>query len=156
MLPADFIANNWFLHILLCDFTIVASEGCMKAFQMSNCKNKNCSELLLTNGMWLDGAPIKFLTLDFLRRPSGDVGLLAASKITYADNITLLHCSLTRPCTWTNTLWNLNKYTLKFGQIHFKILQMHFKFFINAFWNFDKCILKFGQMHFDIWTNTFF
>ena len=34
----------------------------MSAFQMSNFKNKNCCELLLTNGMGLDGAPIKFLT----------------------------------------------------------------------------------------------
>ena len=29
---------------------------------MSNHENKNCSELLLTNGMGLDGAPVKFLT----------------------------------------------------------------------------------------------
>ena len=62
MLLADFIAKNWFLQILLFEFTIVASEGYMRAFQMSNFKNKNCSELLLTNGMGLDGAPIKFLT----------------------------------------------------------------------------------------------
>ena len=62
MLVADFIAENWFLQILLFEFTIVASEGYMRAFQMSNFKNKNCSELLLTNGMGLDGAPIKFLT----------------------------------------------------------------------------------------------
>ena len=44
----------------------------MRAFQMSNFKNKNCSELLLTNGMGLDGAPVKFLTLVFLRPPNGD------------------------------------------------------------------------------------
>ena len=49
-------------QILLFEFTIVASRGYMRAFQMSNFKNKNCSELLLTNGMGLDGAPIKFLT----------------------------------------------------------------------------------------------
>ena len=39
---------------------------------MTNCKNKNCSELLLTNGLGLDGAPVKFLTLVFLRPPSED------------------------------------------------------------------------------------
>ena len=37
---------------------------------MSNFKNKSCSELLLTNGMGLDGAPIKIFTLVFLRRPT--------------------------------------------------------------------------------------
>ena len=37
---------------------------------MSNFKNKNCSELLLTNGMGLDGAPVKFFTLVFLRPPN--------------------------------------------------------------------------------------
>ena len=42
----------------------------MRTFQMSNFKNKNCSELLLTNGMGLDGAPVKFLTLVFLRPPN--------------------------------------------------------------------------------------
>ena len=42
----------------------------MRAFQMTNFENKNCSELLLTNGMGLDGAPVKFLTLVFLRRPT--------------------------------------------------------------------------------------
>ena len=42
----------------------------MRAFQMSNFKNKNCSELLLTNGMGLDGAPIKIFMLVFLRRPT--------------------------------------------------------------------------------------
>ena len=42
----------------------------MRAFQMFNFKNKNCSELLLTNGMGLDGAPGKFLTLVFLRPPT--------------------------------------------------------------------------------------
>ena len=34
----------------------------MRAFQMSNFKNKNCSELLLTNGMGLDrasGVPLR-------------------------------------------------------------------------------------------------
>ena len=56
MLLADFIAENQFLQILLFEFTIVASEGYMRAFQMSNFKNKNCSELLLTNGMGLDRA----------------------------------------------------------------------------------------------------
>ena len=55
MLLADFIAENQFLQILLFEFTIVASKGYMRAFQMSNCENKNCSELLLTNGMGLDG-----------------------------------------------------------------------------------------------------
>ena len=40
----------------------MASEGWMRAFQMSNHENKNCSELLLTNGMGLDGAPVKFST----------------------------------------------------------------------------------------------
>ena len=60
MLLADFIAENQFLQISLFEFTIVASGGYMKAFQMSNFKNKNCSELLLTNGMGLDGAPVKF------------------------------------------------------------------------------------------------
>ena len=70
MLLADFIAENWFLQILLFDFTILASGGYMRAFQMSNFKNRNCSELLLTNGMELDGAPVKFLTLVFLRPPS--------------------------------------------------------------------------------------
>ena len=63
MLLADFIAENQFLQILLFEFTIVVSQGYMRAFQMSNFKNKNCSELLLTNGMGLDGAPIKFLTM---------------------------------------------------------------------------------------------
>ena len=37
---------------------------------MTNFENKNCSELLLTNGMGLDGAPVKFLMLVFLRRPT--------------------------------------------------------------------------------------
>ena len=70
MLLADFIAENQFLPILLFEFTIVASEGYMRAFQMSNFKNKNCSELLLTNGMGLDRSPVKFLTLVFLRPPT--------------------------------------------------------------------------------------
>ena len=47
----------------------MASECWMRAFQMSNRENKNCSELLLTNGMGLDGAPVKFLTLVFLNPP---------------------------------------------------------------------------------------
>ena len=42
---------------------------------MSNRENKNCSELLLTNGMGLDGAPVKFLTFQIsplkVRPPSG-------------------------------------------------------------------------------------
>ena len=76
MLLADFIAENQFLQILLFEFTIVASEGYMRAFQMSNFKNKNCSELLLTNGMGLDGAPVKFLTLVFLRPPKGRLQIL--------------------------------------------------------------------------------
>ena len=62
MLLADFIAENQFLQILLFEFILVNSEGYMRAFQMSNCENKNCFELLLTNGMGLDGAPTKFLT----------------------------------------------------------------------------------------------
>ena len=35
------------------------------AFQMSQSKNKNCSELLLTNGMGLDRAPDEILTFIF-------------------------------------------------------------------------------------------
>ena len=35
------------------------------AFQMSQGKNKNCSELLLTNGMGLDRAPIEILIFIF-------------------------------------------------------------------------------------------
>ena len=34
-LQTDFIAENCFLHILLFEFTIVASEGLGRAFQMS-------------------------------------------------------------------------------------------------------------------------
>ena len=64
-LQVDFIAENRFVCILLCEFTIVVSECWMRAFQMSNRENKNCSELLLTNGMGLDGAPVKFLTSGF-------------------------------------------------------------------------------------------
>ena len=37
-----------------------------RAFQTCNLKNKNCSELLLANGMGLDRAPIKFQKLFFL------------------------------------------------------------------------------------------
>ena len=83
MLLADFIAKNIFLQILLFEFTIVASGGYMRAFQMSNFKNKNCSELLLTNGMGLDGAPVKFLTLVFLRPPNGDLSTLSKSLKNY-------------------------------------------------------------------------
>ena len=36
-----------------------------RAFQTCNLKNKNCSELLLANGMGLDRAPFNFLTLIF-------------------------------------------------------------------------------------------
>ena len=36
-----------------------------EAFQSSNRENKHCSELLLTNGMGLDRAPIEFKKLDF-------------------------------------------------------------------------------------------
>ena len=37
--------------------------------QMSNSENKNCSELLLTNGIGSDEAPINFFTLGFLKPP---------------------------------------------------------------------------------------
>ena len=84
MLLADFIAENQFLQILLFEFTIVASEGYMRAFQMSNFKNKNCSELLLTNGMGLDGAPIKFLTFKIsplkVRPPTHSLTVLDAAR----------------------------------------------------------------------------
>ena len=40
MLLADFIAENWFLQISLFEFTIVASGGYMRAFQMSNLKKQ--------------------------------------------------------------------------------------------------------------------
>ena len=43
---------------------------------------------------------------------------------------------------------NLDKYILKFGQIHLEI-------WTNTCWNLNKYILKFGQIHFEIWTNTF-
>ena len=53
----------------------MASECWMRAFQMSNRENKNCSELLLTNGMGLDGAPVKFSTFQIsplkVRPPNG-------------------------------------------------------------------------------------
>ena len=55
---------------------------------MSNFKNKNCSELLLTNGMGLDGAPIKFLTLVFLRPPSDHTP--APGETTAATSIELV------------------------------------------------------------------
>ena len=69
-----------------------------------------------------------------------------------------------------NTIWKLNKYILKFGQIHFaiwtntfgnldkyilKLGQIHFIIWTNTFCNLDKYIFKFGQIHFAIWANTF-
>ena len=56
----------------------------MRAFQMSNFKNKNCSEFLLTNGMGLDGAPVKFLTLVFLRPPTPHVLFLYISSNSFS------------------------------------------------------------------------
>ena len=64
MLLADFIAENQFLQISLFEFTIVASGGYMRAFQMSNFKNKNCSELFLTNALWADCA-VKLLSIKY-------------------------------------------------------------------------------------------
>ena len=46
-----------------------------RAFQTCNLKNKNCSELLLANGMVLDRAPIKFQKLFFLKPPTLIVGV---------------------------------------------------------------------------------
>ena len=70
----------------------MASEGYMRAFQMSNRENKNCSELLKTNGMGLDGAPVKFLTLVFLEPPKlhhtsaegtkSEVNLVGAERVS--------------------------------------------------------------------------
>ena len=54
-LLAYFIHKNLVLYILLHDFTIVASEGYMRAIQMSK-REKNFSELFKTNGMRLDVA----------------------------------------------------------------------------------------------------
>ena len=45
----------------------------MKAIQMTNFDNNNCSVLPLTNGMGLDVAPVKFLTLVFLRLPTDHI-----------------------------------------------------------------------------------
>ena len=60
----------------------------MRAFQMSNFKNKNCSELLLTNGMGLDWAPVTFLTLVFLRPPTHSL----AFQLCFAFGITATSC----------------------------------------------------------------
>ena len=40
---------------------------------MSNRENKNCSELLLTNGMELDRAPDEFQKLVFFETPSVNI-----------------------------------------------------------------------------------
>ena len=43
----DFIARKDFcIFYYVCEFTIVASKGWMRDFQMSNRENKVCSELL--------------------------------------------------------------------------------------------------------------
>ena len=41
----------------------------MRAFRMTICENKNCSELLLTNGMGLDGAPVNFFETPYSTNP---------------------------------------------------------------------------------------
>ena len=66
----------------------------------------------------------------------------------------------------TNTFYNLDKYILKFGQIHLDIKEVdcvpqpaldsslvHSQASLattNTFYNLDKYILKFGQIHLDI------
>ena len=52
-----------------------------RAFQTCNLKNKNCSELLLANGMGLDRAPIEFQKLVFLKPPTGH--LQSSPKIIF-------------------------------------------------------------------------
>ena len=66
-LLAYFIHKNLVLYILLRDFTIVASEGYMRAIQMSKREYKNFSELFKTNGMRLDvaGALVNIFTCLF-------------------------------------------------------------------------------------------
>ena len=54
---------------MICN-TIVVSECWIRAFQMSNHENRNCSVLLLTNGLGLDGAPEKFLYFVFFKPPN--------------------------------------------------------------------------------------
>ena len=51
----------------------MAINGLGGAFQMSNRENKNCSELLLTNGMGLDRAPDEFQKLVFLKPPTVNI-----------------------------------------------------------------------------------
>ena len=59
---------------------------------MSNRINKNCSQLLLTNGMGLDGAPVKFFTLVFLETPYSDI--LFPLLLTYLNMNIVSHHEL--------------------------------------------------------------
>ena len=81
----------------------------------------------------------------------------------------------------TNTIYNLNKYIFKFGQIYFEfwtnIFSMwfgraypmdlvqsywwvsrsaiHFIIKTNTIYNLNKYIFQFGQIYFEFWTSTF-
>ena len=59
-----------------------------------------------------------------------------------------LACHLLSCNTATNTFYNLGKYILQFGQIHFII-------WTNIFESLGKYFLQFGQIHFTIWRNAF-
>ena len=69
---------------------------------MSNHENKNCSELLLTNGMGLDGAPVKFSTFQIsplkVRPPS-----VAACGILWQS--AKVCCSLLQSVAVCGSLW---------------------------------------------------
>ena len=59
-----------------------------------------------------------------------------------------LSCNRTYFVILTNTVCNLDKYTLKFQEIHFAI-------WTNTISNFNKYILQFGEIHLAIQTNIF-
>ena len=52
---------------------------------MSNRENKNCSELLLTNGMGLDRAPVEFQKLRFLRPPNMYIAEIRRTLLNLAE-----------------------------------------------------------------------
>ena len=56
---------------------------------------------------------------------------------------------LAKAAHWVNTqIFNLNKYTLQFGQIHFQFGQIYFAIWTNTLFNLGKYIVQFGQIHF--------
>ena len=49
--------------------------------------DKICSELLLTNGLRLDGAPVEFFTFGFLRPPCATYGSQSLSYFTREQEV---------------------------------------------------------------------